>query len=147
MALPASASANNLFSLDAKPAATGAVVTEASGTGYFAWEAKPGVAGAADTTMFCKIPRGGTCTSPVALSLPGPGTDDTEDVSMAFPVLGTRPGIVYVVGARYDIDDTIIWTSTNSGTSFSGPVTVSSYGGKTGIDDVLLIPIHVSTEK
>jgi hypothetical protein len=149
LVMPASASANNLFSLNATPESPGAVVTEASGTGtgYFVWEVAPAVSGTADTTMFCKIPRAGTCTSPVVLPLPGPGKDDTEDVTQAFPVLGTRPGVVYVVGPRYDANDTIIWTSTNSGVSFSGPVTVSSYGGKTGIDDVLLNPLHTATEK
>jgi hypothetical protein len=147
LVLPASASANNLFSLDATPETVGTVVTEASGTGYFAWEQAPGLPGAADTTMFCKIPRGGSCTAPVVLPLPGSGSADVEDVTQAFSVLGTRPGVVYVVGPRYDEDDTIIWTSTNGGASFSGPVTVDSYGGRTGIDDVLLNPNHMATEK
>jgi hypothetical protein len=147
LALPASASANNLFSLGATPEAAGAVVTEVGGTGYFAWEVEPGLPGAADTTMFCKIPRGGTCTAPVAVALPAPGNSDTEDVTQAFPVLGTRPGVVYVVGPRYTPNDTIIWTSTNGGASFSGPVTVASSGGKTGVDDVLVNPNHTATEK
>jgi hypothetical protein len=147
LALPAAASANNLFSLSPTPESVGVVVTEASGAGYFAWEVAPGLPDGPDTTMFCKIPRGGSCTAPIVLPLPSPGNSDEEDVTQAYAVLGTRPGVVYVVGPRYVPDDTLIWTSTNGGASFSAPVTAGSYGDKTGIDDVLLNPNHTATEK
>ncbi len=147
LALPASALANNLFVLDGHPEANAAIVTEAGGTAYVAWERAPAISSEADTTLFCKIPRGGTCTAPIALPLPSPGTADTEDDTQAFPVLGSRPGVVYVVAPRYDTDDTVIWTSTSGGASFSGPKKVDNYGGKTGIDDVLLNPNHTATEK
>jgi hypothetical protein len=138
--LPASALANNLFSLDATPEANAVIVTEAAGAAYVAWEHAPG--SEPDVTLFCKIPRGGTCTSPLTLPLP-----DDESVSQAFPVLGSRPGVVYVVGPRYVPDDTLIWTSTNGGESFSAPKKIDGYGGKTGIDDVLLNPNRTATEK
>jgi hypothetical protein len=148
LALPAASSANNLFSLDPTPeSVTGVVVTEANGTAYFAWEAAPGLPDGADTTMFCKIPRGGSCTAPIALPLPSPGNSDEENVTQAYPVLGTRPGVVYVVGPRYVPNDTLIWTSTNGGESFSTHVKSETYGGRTGIDDVLLNPGHTATEK
>jgi hypothetical protein len=136
--LSASALANNLFSLDSTPEANAVIVTEAAGTAYVAWEHAP----EPDITMFCKIPRGGTCTSPLVLPSP-----DDESVTQAFPVLGTRPGVVYVVGPRYVSNDTLIWTSTNGGASFSAPKKIDSYGGKTGIDDILLNPNRTATEK
>jgi hypothetical protein len=147
LAFPASVMANNLFVLEGHPEANAVIVTEAGGTAYAAWERAPAGGGEADTTLFCKIPRGGTCTAPIVLPLPSPGTSDEEDVTQAYPVLGTRPGVVYVVAPRYDLDDTVIWTSTNGGVSFSGPKKVDSFGDKTGIDDVLLNPNHTATEK
>ena len=108
LAFPASALANNLFVLDGTPEVNAVIVTESGGTAYAAWERAPAIGGGADTTLFCKMPRGGTCTAPIVLPLPSPGTSDEEDDSQAFPVLGTRPGVVYVVGPRYVPDDTVI---------------------------------------
>ncbi|HEY5229897.1 MAG TPA: Ig-like domain-containing protein [Solirubrobacteraceae bacterium] len=138
MALPATALANNLFSIDANADSTGPIVTEAAGNGYVAWErkAKP------NETIFCKIPRGGTCADPIVLPLPG-----GEEPNLPFPVLGSKPGVVYVVAPRYEADDTLIWTSTNGGVSFSAAKVVPSFADKTGTDDVLLDPLHPATEK
>ena len=147
LAFPASALANNLFVIEGHPEANAVIVTESGGTAYAAWERAPASSVEADTTLFCKIPRGGTCTAPIVLPLPSPGTKDEEDVTQAYPVLGTRPGVVYVVGPRYVPNDTVIWTSTNGGASFSAPVKAESYGGRTGVDDVLLSPNHAATEK
>jgi hypothetical protein len=147
LAFPASALANNLFVLDGNPEVNAVIVTESSGTAYAAWERAPAISTEADTTLFCKIPRGGTCTAPIVLPLPSPGTSDEEDDSQAFPVLGTRPGVVYVVAPRYVPDDTVIWTSTNGGVTFSAPKKVDTAGDKTGVDDVLLNPNKTATEK
>lgn len=143
------ASANNLFTLEGNPEIGAVPVTESAGTAYVAWERKPANSGEADITLFCRIPRGGTCTSPIVLPLPSPGTSGDEGVTQAYAVLGTRPGVVYVVGPRYGVipSDTLIWTSTNGGASFSSPVKSGSYGGKTGIDDVLLNPKRTASEK
>ncbi len=138
MALPATALANNLFSIDPNADSTGPIVTDAAGNGYITWErtAKP------NETIFCKIPHGGTCTDPIVLPLPG-----GEEPNLPFPVLGSRPGVVYVVAPRYESDDTLIWTSTNGGVSFSVAKIVPSFADKTGTDDVLLDPLHPATEK
>ena len=141
------ASANNLFSIDGSPAAEAVIVTEASGTAYTAWTRKPASSGGVSAVLFCKIPRGGTCSSPLALTLPAPGDSDTEDVTQAYTVLGTRPGVVYVVGPRYTPNNTVIWTSTNAGSTFSGPVVVTGASDKLGVDDVLLNPLRAASEK
>ncbi len=89
---------------------------------------------------FCKIPRGATgCTSPIALPLPA-GPD--EEITQPFPVLGSHPGVVYVVGPRYiKNEETLIWTSTDGGATFSAAKSIHSASpGKTGVGDVLLDP-------
>ncbi|HTC58875.1 MAG TPA: hypothetical protein VK691_02030 [Solirubrobacteraceae bacterium] len=134
--IPASAQATNLFTLGSK-ASTNAIVTEASGTGYASWvQTNP-----ADEqeVVFCKIPRGGTCTAPIALPLPA-GT--FEEIVQPFPVLGSHAGVVYVVGPRYDKDeDTLIWTSTDGGEKFSVAKKIPQNTlDKGGIGDVLLDP-------
>lgn len=50
--------------------------------------------------------------------------------------------MVYVVGPSYVTGNTVIWTSTNGGASFSKGyiVPVGSYAGDTGVDDVFRIP-------
>ncbi len=145
LALPASALANNLFSLDPSPETAGSVVTEPSGYGYVAWLAKPAFGTEAARVMYCKIPPGGACTDPINLPLPAPGTEATETPSDAFPVIGTRPGVVYVVAPRYVQNDSIIWTSTDGGGSFSAPKKIPSYSNKTGPSDVLINPKRTAT--
>lgn len=137
--IPASAQATNLFTLGSN-AQTNAIVTDATGTGYVAWDqpaAKP--ATEPEVVQFCKIPRGGTCTAPITLPLPS-GVD--EEIIQPFPVLGSHPGVVYVVGPRYIKDeDTLIWTSTDGGATFSAAKSIDSASpGKTGVGDVLLDP-------
>ncbi len=136
--VPATAQATNLFTLGSK-GKTNAIVTDASGTGYVAWDqpaANP--ATEPEVVQFCKIPRGGTCTAPITLPLPaGP----SEEIIQPFPVLGSHPGVVYVVGPRYIKDeDTLIWTSTDGGATFSAKTIHSASPGKTGVGDVLLDP-------
>jgi hypothetical protein len=139
LALPAAAQANNLFTLDPQADTSGPIVTESNGTGYVAWSQPNGIE--ADTTLFCKIPRGGSCTNPIVLPLPG-ATTSVEGIAQAFPVIGTQPGVVYVVAPRYVRNDTLIWSSTNGGESFSAAKVKAegSYAGDTTVDDVLLAP-------
>jgi hypothetical protein len=139
LALPAAAQANNLFTLDPQADTSGPIVTDSSGNGYIAWSQPNGVE--ADTTLFCKIPRGGSCTDPIVLPLPG-ATTSVEGIAQAFPVIGTQPGVVYVVAPRYVRNDTLIWSSTNDGESFSAAKVKAegSYAGDTTVDDVLLAP-------
>ncbi len=146
VALPAAAQANNLFSLDATPASTGPIVTEAAGNGYVAWLHTRGGGTEASTVLFCKIPPGGTCTDPITLPLPGAGTSATEAVSLPFPVLGSQPGVVYVVGPRYVDADTLIWTSEDGGEKFSAAKTIASSAGELGVGGVLLNPLHLATK-
>ncbi len=122
--LPSAAQATNLFTLGSQ-AKTNAIVTEASGTGYVAWDqpaANP--ATEPEVVLFCKIPRGGTCTAPITLPLPaGP----TKKSSSRSPCSARRPGVVYVVGPRYIKDeDTLIWTSTDGGEKFSAAKRIHS---------------------
>ncbi|MGH2831230.1 MAG: hypothetical protein ACRDK2_00505, partial [Solirubrobacteraceae bacterium] len=133
--VPCAAQANNLFTLDSQAQTTGPTVTESSGTGYVAWVHK---AGGSSEPMFCKIPRGGRCTAPITLPLP---TGEYQEIVQAFPVLGSSPGVVYVVGPRYVQNDTLIWTSTDGGEKFSPAMRIpESYSDKTGVGDVLLDP-------
>jgi hypothetical protein len=136
--LPSAAQATNLFTLGSH-ATTNEIVTEADGTGYAAWDQPAAHPSEPEAVLFCKIPRGGTCTAPITLPLPA-GT--YEEIIQPFAVLGSTPGVVYVVGPRYIKDeDTLIWTSTDGGEKFSAPNRVHSASpGKTGVGDVLLDP-------
>jgi hypothetical protein len=133
LALAQPAAANDLFTLDSAATTPGRVVQDGSGNAYVAWVHEAAIR----QPSFCKIPVGGSCTSPVTLPLPG-GTG-FDEVSGAFPVLG--PGeTVYVVGPRYVRDDVVIWTSTNGGQSFnSGEERESGYSNQTDPTNVLLI--------
>ncbi len=137
--VPASAQATNLFTLDSHAETSGPVVTEAGGTGYVAWDHPAPSVSEPEVVLFCKIPRGGTCTAPITLPLPaGP----SEEIVQPFVVLGKTPGVVYVVGPRYIKEEyTVIWTSTDGGETFSAPNRVPGGSpGTTGIGDVLLDP-------
>ncbi len=145
LALPAAAQANNLFTLDSQAEVNGPIVTEASGTGYVAWDRQAASPSSEPDVLFCKIPRGGTCTAPILLPLPG---GSYQGIVQPFPVLGTHSGEVYVVGPRYAQNDTLIWTSTDGGEKFSaakvGP-NPGGYPGKTSVGDVLLDPDNPSS--
>jgi hypothetical protein len=143
LGLPAGALADNLFSLDSQAATVGPIATESKGDGYVAWERKATSPSEADTTFFCKIPRGGSCTSPQELPLPGSGKSSQESPSAAFPVLGESAGVVYVVAPRYVKGDTLIWTSEDGGEKFSAAKEVSAYAEGSGVGDVLRNPISV----
>lgn len=136
--LPPAAQATNLFTLGSH-ASTNEIVTEASGIGYAAWDQPAAHPSEPEVVLFCKIPRGGTCKAPITLPLP---TGANEEIIQPFPVLGSTPGVVYVVGPRYIKDeDTLIWTSTDGGEKFSAPNRVHSASpDKTGVGDVLLDP-------
>ena len=70
--------------------------------------------------MFCRLaPAARRCTQPVKLALPGAAAGDEADANQLFPILG--PGsTVWVVTSRYVLNDTLIWTSTDGGRTFSG---------------------------
>jgi hypothetical protein len=130
------ARANDLFTLDAHPETPGNVVEDPSGNAYIAW-AHEASGTPTNVPMFCKIPVGGTCTAPKALPIPE-ATNDQDDVSGVFPVLGSG-STVYVVAPRYVQNDVIIWTSTNGGESFSGgTVNKAGYSDKSDPSSVLL---------
>jgi hypothetical protein len=137
LALPAGASAKNLFSAAAHPEGVGPIVTDSAGTGYLAWVQS---GSEPNKTFFCKIPRGGTCTDEQELPLPAPATKSTENVTEPFPVLGAKAGVVYVVAPRYTLGDSLIWTSENGGATFSGPVK-RLYSNSSGVGDVLRNPL------
>jgi hypothetical protein len=136
--LPAAAQANNLFSIDSHATSTGPIVTDSSGTGYVAWNRS---GSEVEQPIFCKIPRGGTCTDPIELQLPIQSPQSDDGVDQPFPVLGGAPGVVYVVGPRYSRDDTLIWTSTDGGESFSvKEIPTGSFSDELGVGDVLYDP-------
>ncbi len=145
VALPAAAQANNLFSVDPSAASTGPIVTDAAGNGYIAWEHRAASSSEPATTIFCKIPRGGSCTEPIVLPLPAPGDSSTEAVTQAFPVLGATSGVLYVVAPRYVAGDTLIWTSQNGGATFSAAHVVPDYAEGSGVGDVLRNPLSPTT--
>jgi hypothetical protein len=111
-----SAAANDRFALDSQATTAGNLAEDAAGNAYVGWmdEAAP---------RFCKIPAGGTCTSPITLSLVGTGTNLPTQLH---PILGSG-ATVYIVGPSYDGGGVDIWTSSNGGESFGAPV-VSSGG-------------------
>ena len=137
-ALPAGAFARNSFTLDTSPDSFAALAVDGAGTGYFAWERA--VSPTDDATVFCKVARGGTCTSPVVLSTPplNPAPHDSTQVSAAFPVLGDG-STVYVVGPRYLAADVVVWTSTDGGATFGPAAQVTRTGAYMGTNatDVL----------
>jgi hypothetical protein len=120
-----SASANNRFDLDPNATSSGNLAEDGADNAYIGWmdEGSP---------KFCKIPAGGTCTSPITLSIIGP-----EAPNQLHPVLGSG-STVYLVGPSYDGSDVEIWTSTNGGASFSGPVQSPGFPTKTEPNSVLL---------
>lgn len=143
VAVPGVASAKNIFTLDTNPAA-GAfapVVVDSVGTGYFAWKHNGG--SAPNSTMFCKVARGGTCANPIVLPTPPAGFGGGTEVDAAFPVLGSG-ATVYVVGPRFIQQDVVVWTSTDGGITF-GPATqvaqTFAYKGNTDPSDVLAAPL------
>jgi hypothetical protein len=131
------AAANDLFTLAPATETPGRVVEDAAGNAYVDWVVEGGSASAPNQPMFCKIAPGGTCTHPIALTIPG-ATKSTESVSGAFPVLGAG-STVYVVAPRYVQNDVIVWTSTNGGESFNaGTENKGGYPSKTDPASVLL---------
>jgi hypothetical protein len=142
-ALPGVAAARNSFTLDTSPDSFAALAVDTGGSGYFAWERS--VAGADDATVFCKVPRGGTCTSPVVLPTPplNPAPYDSTQVSAAFPVLGDG-STVYVVGPRYVASDVVVWTSTDSGATFGPAAQVAMSGSYKGSNATDVLPTGAS---
>lgn len=136
--LPTAAQANNLFTLGSH-ATSNDIVTEADGTGYAAWVQPAANPSEPEVVLFCKIPRGGACKTPITLPLPAGGY---EEIIQPFAVIGSSANVVYVVGPRYVKDgETLIWTSTDGGEKFSAANSVHSASpDKTGVGDVLLDP-------
>ena len=130
-ALPSGASARNSFTLDTSPDSFAALAVDGAGTGYFAWERA--VSSTDDATVFCKVARGATCTSPVVLPTPplNPAPHDSTLVTAAFPVLGGG-STVYVVGPRYVAADVVVWTSTDGGATFGPAAQVAQSGAYQG---------------
>lgn len=115
--LPAGASAENRFTLETQPTTSGHLAVDGAGNAYIGW-ASEGFGTNPEPVHFCKVPPGGTCTSPITLPIPG-AKSLSDSVSAAIPVFG--PGeTVYVVGPRYAHGDLVFWTSTNGGASFDG---------------------------
>jgi hypothetical protein len=143
VAVPGSAGAANIFTLDSSPDSFAGQAVDSAGTGYFAWEHK--VSGGPDVTMFCAAARMqlGTCANPIVLPAPplnSPPYNSTA-VSAAFPVLGGG-SIVYVVGARFVASDVVVWKSTDGGVTFGPAAQVAQSGAYAGTNpsDVLAAP-------
>jgi hypothetical protein len=138
LAAPVAASANDRFTLDLQPASPGHLAIDSTGTAYVAWTHRVGGA-APDAVMFCKVPAGGSCTTPLTLPIPG-AVDSTDGVAGAFPVLGSGSK-VYVVAPRYVEDDVVIWTSGDGGQTFDTGVVApkeAGYSNKSDPTDVIL---------
>jgi hypothetical protein len=135
LAIPGSAAANDLYTLDANAQSEGNVIVDAAGNAYVGWTSE-GVGIGIEPVKFCKIAQGGAC-SPINLPIPG-GTSISESASAAFPVFG--PGnTVYVVSPRYAKNDVVFWTSTNGGASFDAGQQRDPYSGKTDPTDAYLV--------
>lgn len=131
------AGATSFTTIDARADSTGPIVVDSAGNGYVAWATTVGNANG-DPLLFCKIPKGGTCTDPQLLPIPSVDHWDDYQVIQPFPVIGGKAGVVSVVGPSYDYGDVVVWTSTNSGATFGEPqvITSATYDGTT-VGDVL----------
>ena len=139
---PISAQAATASAIASTADSPGPVVVDSSGNGYVAWLDQP-TGGKADPVMFCKVPAGATtCAKKIKLSLPSGETSSEYGTVQPFPVLGGVSGMVYVVGPRYVQGDSVIWTSSNGGKTFSTgqEIPVGSYADLTSADDVLRDP-------
>ena len=134
-ALPGTAAANDLFTLDPNATSAGHVIEDAAGNAYVAWVGE-GVGISPELPRFCKVSPGGGC-SPITLPIPGAKTL-SDSASGAIPVFGPG-GAISVVGPRYPHDDVIIWTSTDGGLSFDGGVERDIYSSKTNPTDALVV--------
>jgi hypothetical protein len=133
LTLAASASAKNLFTLDAHADGPGHVVMDGSGNVYVTWNHT--VSGSPDVPMFCKFALGATCTSPISLAVPGAPTQPPP--TRVFPVLGSG-STVYVVGPTYVPENTAVWTSTDGGATFDTGTLIANHFNSTGPDSALL---------
>jgi hypothetical protein len=134
-ALPGTATANNLYTLDANPVSEGHVIVDGAGNAYVSWVGD-GAGTAIDPVRFCKIAPGGTC-SPITLSIPG-GTSIADSAAAAIPVFG--PGsTVHVVAPRYARNDLFFWTSNDGGVSFDGGTENAFYSNKSDPTDAFLV--------
>jgi hypothetical protein len=144
--LPAGAGVSGRHHVVANADSTGPIVVNSKGVGYLAWERRTsGTDG--DAIVFCRIPRGGSCQHQRVLPLPSGAHWDDYDVIQPFPVLGGKADTVLVVGPSYNRSDVVVWTSHNSGTSFSEPQVIgdSSYADNTAVDDVRRAPNNPTT--
>ena len=139
---PSLAQASTVSDIAPSADSTGPIVVDSAGNGYVAWHNT--VKGDDDSVDFCKIPVGGTCTSPRVLPIPTGANWGDYQLLQPFPVLGTPTGSrVDVVAPSYDQSTVAVWTSTNGGASFgSGPTVIPSpaYAGNTSDDDILRSP-------
>ncbi|HEX4108459.1 MAG TPA: hypothetical protein VHX88_10015 [Solirubrobacteraceae bacterium] len=117
LALPISATANNLSTLDAQAVTNqpSSVALDSAGNVYVTWDRESALG--LSTPMFCKFPLGSRCQSPIALSLPGSAATDGQYVLLC-------ESTVYVVGPRDADADVVVWASTDGGApgSFNGAV-------------------------
>lgn len=129
------ASANDLFTLEPNPTSDGHLIEDTAGNAYVGWTRK-GAGSGVEPAMFCKIPPGGTCSSPISLPIPG-ALSLSDSASGVIPVFG--PGnTVYVVAPRYARNDVVFWTSTDGGVSFDGGTERNFYSSKTNPTDVFV---------
>lgn len=129
---------SSLSTLDRNADTTGPIVIGTNGEGYVAWQ-HPATGGRPDAVLFCVIAAGGKCKKPI--TLPFPPSEAQYGTDQPFPVLGSEPGVVYVVAPSYDLSNSVIWTSTDGGAKFSAGYAVPGpnyFGGNT--QDVLLLP-------
>ena len=136
LCLPVVAQAGPPTSISAKAETPGPVAIDSSGNGYVTWGVPSGGDEAVD---FCKVPAGGTCTTPLRLPLPPHTGWAALYLDQSFPTVNASTGVVQVVGPSYDAGWVVVWTSTNGGISFGAPVIIPSpsYPDDTNADDVV----------
>ncbi len=135
VALAPAASAQNRFTLDPQATSPGRIVEDAAGNAYVTWTHRSS-GSLPDAPMFCKIPPGGTCASPIELPIPA-AMDNTDAVAGVFPVLGDG-NTVFVAAPRYVQGDVVTWASFNGGQSFApGVGHPEAYAGTTDPSSVI----------
>jgi hypothetical protein len=134
LAAPGRALATNVSTIDPHALTVGRLNVDGEGNAYLAWERD--VEGTY-TTVFCKVPDGASCASPITLP-------STEAVEEPFALLGTQPHVVYVAAAERGRSEIEIWTSTDGGESFSAAKSIKTTADA-GTGDFLLDPAHAAT--
>ena len=111
LALPAAAQAGEPFTVG--EGSEPHIVVDPDGTGHLTW-----IDGVTDLVHYCKLPRGAKACASQATMPPPAGSEPDE------PYLLRNGTKLHVVMPHYVRDETYLYTSTNGGSTWSGPTRI-----------------------